>query len=117
MRSELNSVFLAWQDPKARKWHTVGKLSQDNDNFEFNYTKGAKDCDSFIPFSGMDDLHTTYRSERLFPLFSNRLLSKRRPEYQLLLSWLGLPDGHKSPLMILAKTGGIKSTDKLPDFS
>ncbi len=116
MRSEVNSVFLAWQDPENRSWHTVGKLTQENDLFEFHYTQGALASELFIPFSGMNDLEATYRSETLFPLFANRLLSRRRPEYQRMMSWLGLEESRQNPITILAKTGGIKSTDNLKIF-
>ncbi|UYM15291.1 HIRAN domain-containing protein [Endozoicomonas euniceicola] len=116
MRSQLNSVFLAWQDPKERSWHTVGKLTQNNQLFEFHYTRGALTSEAFIPFTGMNDLQATYQSDSLFPLFANRVLSERRPEYKKLLSWLGLADEKQSPIVILSKTGGIKSTDNLQVF-
>lgn len=115
MRPELKSVFLAWQDPKERNWHTVGRLSQDKDLFVFDYTLGARN-ESFIPFSGMEKLDMTYKSDRLFPLFANRVLNERRPEYKALLSWLGLSEDERSPLQVLARTGGIKSTDNLQIF-
>ena len=115
MRSEMNSVFLAWQDPKERNWHTVGKLSQAQELFIFDYTLGAR-SESFIPFSGMEKLDVTYKSDKLFPLFANRLLNPRRPEYKMLLSWLGLSEDERSPLQVLARTGGVKSTDNLQIF-
>ena len=115
MGSKPNKIFLVWQDPKERSWHTVGRLTQEQDLFVFDYTQGAKN-DSFIPFSGMEKLDITYKSDKLFPLFANRLLSERRPEYKMLLSWLGLSEDNKSPLQVLAKTGGVKSTDNLQIF-
>ena len=116
MCSQVNSLFLAWQDPLKRYWHTVGKLTQKGDYYQFQYTRGAGQCERFIPFTGMEDLTKLYQSEQLFPLFANRLLSKRRPEYKLLLSWLGMEGQSYCPLLILAKTGGIKSTDNLQVF-
>ncbi|WP_422140028.1 HIRAN domain-containing protein [Endozoicomonas sp. ALC020] len=115
MHTSLNSVFLAWQDPLKREWHPVGKLTRNGDHYQFQYTRGAGYSERFTPFTGMEDLTKVYRSERLFPLFANRLLSERRPEYKLLLSWLGL-EGQNCPLLILAKTGGTKSTDNLQVF-
>lgn len=115
MRSKLNSVFLAWQDPKERNWHTVGRLTQEQDRFIFDYTLGAQN-ESFIPFSGMEKLDVSYTSDKLFPLFANRLLNQRRPEYKMLLSWLGLSKDERSPLQVLARTGGVKSTDNLQIF-
>ena len=33
-----------------------------------------------------------------------------------MMSWLGLEEDHQNPITILAKTGGIKSTDNLQIF-
>ncbi|WP_257252753.1 hypothetical protein [Endozoicomonas sp. SESOKO3] len=43
MTRSMNSVFLAWQDPKERNWHTVGKLSRDQELFIFDYTLGGQE--------------------------------------------------------------------------
>ncbi|WP_252179236.1 HIRAN domain-containing protein [Endozoicomonas sp. 4G] len=115
MHSKVNSVFLAWQDPLKREWHPVGKLTRHGDHYQFQYTRGAGQSKRFTPFTGMEDLTKVYQSEQLFPLFANRLLSERRPEYKLLLSWLGI-EGQHCPLLILAKTGGFKNTDNLQVF-
>lgn len=116
MQASVKSVYIAWQDPDSRSWHTVGKLSSNNDEYEFNYTNGAK-SNNFIPFTGMTDLGSTYRSRLLFPLFSKRLLSDRRPEFNTFMSWLGLDKyQNNKPIMILAKSGGMKRTDSLQFF-
>ena len=83
-------LYLAWQDPDSREWLTVGKLSFDQEIFRFVYTKGAKRSKNFIPFGSMRDLHEVYNSQDLFPLFANRLISKKRQEYQDFLRWLDL---------------------------
>jgi len=75
--SHNKSVNLAWQFPDTRDWHVVGHLTEKKDGYFFNYTNGAK-SEGFIPFSGMEDIYKTYISEKLFPLFQNRLLSPKR---------------------------------------
>jgi hypothetical protein len=64
----------------------------------------------------MEDLTTIYESDELFPLFANRLLSKKRPEYQDFLHWLNTRPGEDDPLTLLACTGGMQEADLLALF-
>ncbi len=109
-------LFVAWQDPVDRHWRPVGRLSFENNQFTFVYTKGAKTAENFVPFGRMNDLGSVYVSKELFPFFSNRLLSKNRPEYKEHLEWLNIPVGKDDPLAILARTGGIRGTDSIMIF-
>ncbi|ENH0540549.1 HIRAN domain-containing protein [Vibrio parahaemolyticus] len=111
-----NPVYLAWQSPDTRDWHVVGALTDTQKGFEFRYTQGATSSKNFVPFSGMEDLHTSYVSIELFPLFHNRLLSERRPEYPRFIKWLGLKDDEITPVNILARSGGMRGTDQLQMF-
>lgn len=112
-----SSVYLAWQEPETRDWHVVGALSEAvNGQYEFNYTKGALNAKKFVPFSGMEELNKSYLSNELFPLFSNRLLSSKRPEYPMFIKWLGLDESEKKPVNILARSGGMRGTDHLQMF-
>lgn len=111
-----NSVFLAWQSPETRDWHVVGQLNERDDDYVFKYTKGALKIKHFIPFSGMDDLKSTYSSKDLFPLFKNRILSSRRPEYPQFMKWLGLDEKESSAMDMLARSGGLRATDNLQVF-
>lgn len=114
--TNFNSVYVAWQAPDTRDWHVVGNLQESNSGYVFKYTKGALTSSKFTMFSGMNDVHETYVSEELFPLFKNRLLSPRRPEYPHFIKWLGLNDGNTDPIDILARSGGLRSTDQLQIF-
>lgn len=109
-------LFVAWQDPVDRHWRPVGRLSFEGNQFTFVYTKGAKTADNFVPFGRMNDLDYVYISRELFPFFSNRLLSKNRPEYKEYLEWLNIPVGKDDPLALLARTGGIRGTDSILIF-
>ncbi|ETD64805.1 hypothetical protein Q458_04875, partial [Escherichia coli ATCC BAA-2209] len=84
------SVYVAWQSPDSRDWHVIGNLQNKGTYYSFNYTRGVENLGKFTPFSGMEDLYKTYISEDLFPLFKNRLLSSRRPEFPYFIQWLGL---------------------------
>lgn len=117
--TEFNTVYLAWQSPQTRDWHVVGALTETKNpkGYEFHYTKGALNSDNFVPFSGMEDLQKSYLSDELFPLFHNRLLSQRRPEYPKFIKWLGLSESEATPVNILARSGGMRGTDQLQMFS
>lgn len=114
--TEFDPVYLAWQSPDTRDWHVVGALTQFSKGYEFHYTKGALKAEKFVPFSGMESLSKSYVSEELFPLFYNRLLSSRRPEYPKFIQWLGLSEEQATPMNILARSGGLRGTDQLQMF-
>jgi HIRAN domain len=115
--NEHKSVFLAWQSPDTRDWHIVGSLTQAESNYNFRYTKGALASDKFIPFSGMEELNKSYFSENLFPLFQNRLLSSKRPEYPEFIKWLRLDEENADPVTVLGRSGGVRGTDQFQTFS
>jgi hypothetical protein len=113
----INKLYLAWENPIEHRWMPVGQLTIDDDNmYKFVYTKGAKSSRNFEPFARMKDLNQVYRSETLFPLFGNRLLSTRRPEYDDYMEWLDIKDSEYDAFTILAITGGIRGTDTFEVF-
>jgi hypothetical protein len=98
----------------AGVWATVGKLTRDGDLYEFRYTKGAEKLAGVAPFPGMPDLSTVYRSKDLLPIFKNRLLSQRRPEYRAWLSWGGFdPDSIPDAMTMLSTLGSRRAADSL----
>lgn len=105
------SLIVAWQDPEKRSWHAVGRLTKTSSLYEFVYTRGALSSKNFVPFSRMMDMKKTYSSHDLFPVFSNRIMAKSRPEYNDYLDWLGVNGG--DPLMLLARSEGVRATDGL----
>src|SRR5579864_5897436 len=111
-RDEL-ALFVSWQDPTSRRWHVVARLKREQGEYRFTYTKGALASNNFTPFGRMTDLRQEYRSAELLPLFSNRVLPRSRPEYLEYLEWLALNPSNADPLVILARTGGLRSTDSL----
>jgi len=65
----MKSLYIAWQDPETRLWHTVGKLYKQNDSYCFVYTQGALTSPRFKYLGRMHDLYQRYVSRELFPLF------------------------------------------------
>ena len=112
----MKELYVAWRDPEDRTWLPVGLLRFDGDSYLFVYTQGAKQSPRFSQFARMEDFTTTYKSNELFPLFANRVLSKKRPEYREFLQWLNIPEDCADVLTVLARTGGIRETDSLALF-
>lgn len=112
----MNTLFVAWQQPDSKEWIPVAKLEHVNGIYCFSYTQGVYRAKQFRPFGGMSQLDAVYESPNLFPLFSNRLISKSRPEFQDYLRWLGLSNTADKPMAMLALTGGIRRTDSIELF-
>jgi|LakMenEpi03Aug12_release.lakeMendotaPanAssembly.Ray.scaffolds.fasta_scaffold614063_1 hypothetical protein len=73
----MNALFVAWRPPQTDDttgWRPVGRLEHIDGIYRFFYTAGARKP-GFQPFPGMIALDQVYESEKLFPIFENRLLS------------------------------------------
>ena len=113
------TVFIAWRGGSTERgeWSPVARLEHAQGEYRFVYTQGARTLTGFNPFPGMGDLETVYRSRSLFPMLTNRLLSKSRPEYAAWLTWSGFDPNHPpEPLAVLGVTEGIRQTDALEVF-
>jgi hypothetical protein len=112
-------LFLAWQDPETRSWYPVGRLTYDGARYEFVYVHGAEEAQGFggfEPLQSFPDLNVVYESAELFPLFSNRVLSRSRPDFEQYVQWLNLPENNDDPIALLAWSGGRRTTDTLEIF-
>ncbi|MFY0574558.1 hypothetical protein ACN28S_09535 [Cystobacter fuscus] len=117
-------IYLAWQDSlHSRRWFVVGRLRRLPDGlYEFIYTRGyeeARRSASMQPILGFMEPERRYLSDKLFPLFQNRLMSSNREEYAAYIERLGLrrdPESPPEPLQILARSGGRRATDSFEVF-
>lgn len=110
----MKALYIAWQDPQTRLWHTVGRLSRENGLYRFVYTQGALVSPRFKYLGRMHDLRQSYWSQDLFPLFANRILDDSRPEYPDYVRWLAIdPTQQNDPMQLLARSGGKRATDEL----
>jgi hypothetical protein len=111
----VTKLYVAWRDPINRSWYPVGRLTVDpTGTYTFVYTKGA--INHGLTFLNMPS-KWAYRSNQLFPLFSNRIISPERPEYKRYLDWLDMNVTEKyDPIEMLALTEGIKATDNFEFF-
>lgn len=114
-----NALFIAWRsgEPTKGRWGPVGRLEHGPGGYRFVYTRGARSMEGFRPFPDMPELDAVYESDDLFPLFTNRLLSRSRPEYEAYLTWGGFDPNHPpDPIAVLGVTEGMRQTDSLEVF-
>ena len=113
------TLFLAWQDESSRQWFPVGRFDADvgNASYRFRYIGGAKRAKKvgFPPLLEFPDLQKDYRSSELFPLFQNRVMNRKRPDFADYLSSLDLPEEADS-IEILSTNGGRRETDSYEVF-
>lgn len=115
----MTTYFIAWQDPEGRAWFPIGRVTRENGQFHFVYTKGAEEANRSAGFQALrsfPDFHEAYVSDSLFPLLSNRLPSPSRPDFTEYMSWLDLPHDTRDPLVILSRSGGKRTTDSFEVF-
>ncbi len=110
------TLYLGWQDRAAsRQWFPVGRLDADEARpwYRFRHVKGAeraRKTGGFDLVPGFAELHGDYESSELFPVFRNRVMSPRRPDFKDYLKGLGL-DPSVDPTEILWVDGGYRVTD------
>jgi hypothetical protein len=105
-------LVVTWQHPVKRSIEPIGFLSYDGHAFGFSYIRNAREVEGFKPLLGFEDLRTCYKSEELFPLFAERVMSPRRPDYQDYVSRLGL-EGDSDPWEQITRSSGQREGDAL----
>lgn len=70
----------------------------------------------FEPLVSFPAFEQDYKSEKLFPLFHNRVLSRKREDFDEYIDWLGLTREEADPISILSVSGGFRVTDNLQTF-
>lgn len=114
------SLFASWRNPASGSIHPVGRLvlrvGPHGEHYSFAYLKIAETLDGFEPLPGLPDLHQRYDSDRLFPVFANRVMPRSRPEYDVLAQRVDLVQG-ADPFEVLARSGGRRATDRIEVFA
>ncbi len=115
------TLFLAWQDKvRTRLWFPIGRLDvyAESPKYRFRYTCGAERARQeagFQPLLDFPRFEKDYRSTKIFPLFQNRIMSPRRPDFRAYLLSLELAET-AAPIEILAASGGYRATDSYAVF-
>jgi hypothetical protein len=108
-------LVVAWQHPIERSIQPVGFLTRTNDAFTFGYIRNALTVLDFPGLLGFDDLYGTYESAELFPLFEQRAMDPRRPDFHRYVDRLGL-EGEPGPWEQIARSQGHREGDTIQLF-
>ncbi len=111
-RDVARRLVVAWQHPEERRIEPVGFLSYNGHSYRFSYIRNVLRIRDFRPLLGFADLRASYVSERLFPLFAQRAMDPRRPDYGTYLGRLGLPR-EAGPLEQIARSQGRRQGDTI----
>lgn len=113
--TEAEQLIVTWQHPVSRKIEPIGVLSKRNDEYAFNYIANAKDVKDFGSLLGFNDLNRAYASDTLFPLFAQRAMDPKRPDFIRYVHSLGLQDD-PTPWEQITASGGKRAGDTLQLF-
>jgi hypothetical protein len=105
-----NRFLVTWRHRATQRTHPVGQLIAELEEYTFSYLPHVERIAGFRPFVNFPDSTREYRSSRLFPFFSQRVMSPRRPDYQFYVAALGL-SVDASPLEVLGRAGGQRKGD------
>jgi len=105
-------LVVTWQHPDERLIEPVGFLDYDGQRYRFGYIRHALSVKDFRPLLGFRDLYRLYSSADLFPLFAQRVMDPRRPDYQRYVGRLGL-DEEASPWEQIARSQGRRQGDTI----
>jgi hypothetical protein len=106
-------LLVTSRNPHTRAYRPVGFLSHRRDEYQFCYLRRELRRDAFRPLPGLAQAaRGAVSSPRLFPLFSERVISARRPDRQLSLEALGLPLD-AAPMEVLARSHGQRVGDTI----
>ena len=108
-------LVVAWQNPDSRRIAPIGLLEHGHEAYRFRYLRRALQIPGFRPFLGFPNWDADYRSEWLFPLFAQRIMSPRRPDFREFLHQLHLAPG-ATPWEQLARSEGRSTGDTVQVF-
>lgn len=108
-------LIVTWQHPMSRAIEPIGVLLKDAHGYEFSYIRNAHDVTDFQGLIGFPSFSEVYRSDSLFPLFSQRAMDPRRLDFSRYVKKLGLPED-ATPWEQIAASGGRRAGDTLQLF-
>ena len=98
--------------PDNGLYRPIGFLSSDAGRYTFAYLRKSVEADWFAPLPGLSDSGRKYRSDQLFPIFAERVISARRPDRTEALKALGLAED-AAPFEVLNRSGGQRVGDTI----
>lgn len=108
----ISDLLVLWQHPETRELIPIGRFSRHDAGYSFAYTQAAAGIEGFRLLPGLPDLRRRHDSHDLPPVFTQRVMSSRRPDYDEYLSSLGLPMD-ATPWEQIVESGGSRAGDTL----
>ncbi|OBJ93006.1 hypothetical protein A9W96_21305 [Mycobacterium sp. 1245852.3] len=108
-------LVVTWQHPIERTISPVGMLNFDGHSYRFHYLRNTLQVKGFRPFLGFPDLYGHYTADTLFPLFAQRAMNPRRPDFTRWVKRLGLGQD-ASPFEQITRSGGHRPGDTIQLF-
>jgi hypothetical protein len=121
-QKQIQALYVTWQDPATMRYIPIGRLigglGPEQPEYEFCYLQGSHEANhlGFDWLLSFPDLNAVYRSNEMFPLFQNRLMSPNRAEYREFVSNLAVDPDQIDLMAILMRSGGGRVTDSLEMF-
>lgn len=113
----VKALLVSWRNPEAGSYVLLGRAVDHGDGtYTFRYFPGVETNPNFRPIPGFGDVSRTYESTVLFPFFSGRIMSPRRPDRGEWLQKLGLP-ADAAPFEILSRSFGKRVADTYEMFA
>jgi len=114
--TDLETLIVTWQNPDTRTYFRIGLLRHTlEDLYSFEYVNGIETVEDFTPLVGLEDMAAIHFSEKLFPVFAERIMDSRRPGFDAWLESLRT-DRSASPMEVLARSNGKRGSDTLQMF-
>lgn len=114
--SSMRRLIVAWQHPRVRAIQPVGILAFDGTHYSFDYIKNVLNVEGFEPFVSFPDLQKSYKSARLFPIFAQRVMDARRPDFHRYIETLDLATDDATPWEQLIRSEGRRTGDSVMVF-
>jgi hypothetical protein len=105
-------LLVTRRDPATQSYYPLGFLEHDGQTYAFAYLREAVMVEGFRVLPGLSDPTRRYTSERLFPIFAERVISSRRPDRQVSMKALGLRVD-AAPFEVLQRSGGRRIGDEI----
>lgn len=106
------SFLVTRQDRESRRYVRLGVLSEHGDGWTFRYFSEVERDPAVPRLPGFPDAAVVAESPFLFPLFAQRVISRRRPDRARILETLGLGET-ATAFEILARNGGRRQGDTI----
>ncbi|MGL4306094.1 MAG: HIRAN domain-containing protein [Mycobacteriaceae bacterium] len=108
----VSRLLVTQRDPRTKQYRAVGFLDRLLEGYRFSYLQSAVVDPNFFPLGGFSDPQRLYYRERLFPAFSERVISAKRPDRPQYLESLSL-ELDAEPWEILGRSGGYRQGDPI----